>query len=112
LRNAASTEVPADLTVQGTLPDWLTGFHYTLSPGIFEIKYPKMVVVNGEPQQETRTFRFGHWFDKYVTSRFFCFMKHDHQTLFSLFLTRLFYLSPKQKPSKHPAGQPVFVLGQ
>ncbi|GJJ73473.1 hypothetical protein EMPS_05831 [Entomortierella parvispora] len=63
LRNATSTEVPADLTVQGTIPDWLTGFHYTLSPGIFEIKYPKMVVVNGEPQQETRTFRFGHWFD-------------------------------------------------
>ncbi|KAG0054542.1 hypothetical protein BGZ83_011042 [Gryganskiella cystojenkinii] len=63
LRNATSTEVPVDLSVEGALPDWLTGFHYTLSPGIFEVKYPKMVVVDGETQQETRTFRFGHWFD-------------------------------------------------
>ncbi|KAF9987209.1 hypothetical protein BGZ75_000927 [Mortierella antarctica] len=58
-----STESPKQLDVQGTLPDWMTGFHYTLSPGIFEVKYPKMVVVHGEPQQETRTFSFGHWFD-------------------------------------------------
>lgn len=64
LRNAVSTEVPVTLTVEGTLPSWLTGFHHTLSPGIFEVKYPKMVVVNGESEQETRTFRFGHWFDK------------------------------------------------
>ncbi|KAF9967183.1 hypothetical protein BGZ70_010462, partial [Mortierella alpina] len=63
LRNAVSTELPKQLDVQGTLPDWMTGFHYTLSPGIFEVKYPKMVVVHGEPQQETKTFSFGHWFD-------------------------------------------------
>ncbi|KAK3805297.1 MAG: carotenoid oxygenase [Benniella sp.] len=63
LRNATSTEIPKELSVQGTLPSWLNGFHYTLSPGIFDIKYPKMVVINGEPQQETRTFTFGHWFD-------------------------------------------------
>ncbi|KAF9425853.1 hypothetical protein BGZ94_007163 [Podila epigama] len=62
-RNAVSTEIPTSLTVEGTLPEWLTGFHYTLSPGIFEVKYPKMVSVHGELQQETRTFRFGHWFD-------------------------------------------------
>ncbi|KAG0364723.1 carotenoid oxygenase [Gamsiella multidivaricata] len=63
LRNSISTETPKQLSVQGTLPDWLTGFHYTLSPGVFEVKYPKMVVVNGETEQETRTFSFGHWFD-------------------------------------------------
>ncbi|KAF9289243.1 hypothetical protein BGZ68_009728 [Mortierella alpina] len=63
LRNAVSTESPKQLDVQGSLPDWMTGFHYTLSPGIFEVKYPKMVVIHGEPQQETRTFSFGHWFD-------------------------------------------------
>ncbi|KAF9936141.1 hypothetical protein BGZ65_002706 [Modicella reniformis] len=63
LRNAVSTETPKEPSVQGTLPTWLNGFHYTLSPGIFEVKYPKMVVINGEPQQETRTFTFGHWFD-------------------------------------------------
>ncbi|KAG0357693.1 hypothetical protein BG005_003250 [Podila minutissima] len=63
LKNAVSTEIPRDLEVTGTLPEWLTGFHYTLSPGIFEVKYPKMVSVHGELQQETRTFSFGHWFD-------------------------------------------------
>lgn len=64
LTNAISTETPMELDVQGALPDWLTGFHYTLSPGIFDVKYPKMVSVHGELQQETRTFTFGHWFDK------------------------------------------------
>jgi hypothetical protein len=64
LKNAISTESPMELDVQGALPEWLTGFHYTLSPGIFDVKYPKMVSVHGELQQETRTFTFGHWFDK------------------------------------------------
>ncbi|KAG0230024.1 hypothetical protein BGW42_001187 [Actinomortierella wolfii] len=63
LRNASSTEVPVDLEVQGKLPFDLTGFHYTVSPGIFEVKYSKMVIVDGEPDHETRTFMFGHWFD-------------------------------------------------
>ncbi|KAF9436117.1 hypothetical protein BGZ76_004768 [Entomortierella beljakovae] len=63
LKNAVTTGQPKDLSVQGTLPEWLTGFHYTLTPGVFEIKYPKMVTIDGEPQQETRTFSFGHWFD-------------------------------------------------
>ncbi|KAI8362580.1 carotenoid oxygenase [Mortierella sp. GBAus27b] len=70
LRNARSTETPKELVVQGSLPSWLNGFHYTLSPGIFEIRYPKMVVIDGEPELETRTFTFGHWFDKSTNSRF------------------------------------------
>ncbi|KAF9274236.1 hypothetical protein BGZ88_003172 [Linnemannia elongata] len=77
LKNAISTETPQDLDVQGTLPDWLTGFHYTLSPGIFEVKYPKMVSVHGELQQETRTFTFGHWFDNIPQVNQFAFSGSD-----------------------------------
>ncbi|KAF9121383.1 hypothetical protein BGW39_010569 [Mortierella sp. 14UC] len=77
LRNATSTETPKDLDVQGTLPDWLTGFHYTLSPGIFDVKYPKMVSVHGELQQETRTFTFGHWFDNIPQVNQFSFSGSD-----------------------------------
>ncbi|KAF8935271.1 carotenoid oxygenase [Dissophora ornata] len=78
LRNAVSTDTPEQLSVQGTFPEWLTGFHYTLSPGIFEVKYPKMVVVNGEPQQETRTFSFGHWFDNIPQVNQFAFSGSDN----------------------------------
>ncbi|KAF9350932.1 hypothetical protein BGX26_010933 [Mortierella sp. AD094] len=78
LRNAVSTEVPKELSVQGTLPEWLTGFHYTLSPGIFEVKYPKMVVVHGDMEQETRTFTFGHWFDNIPQVNQFAFSGSDN----------------------------------
>ncbi|KAG0005518.1 hypothetical protein BGZ79_004272 [Entomortierella chlamydospora] len=79
LRNAVSTEVPKELSVQGTLPEWLTGFHYTLNPGIFEVKYPKMVVVHGEMEQETRTFTFGHWFDNIPQVNQFAFSGSDNK---------------------------------
>ncbi|KAF9198632.1 hypothetical protein BGZ49_000480 [Haplosporangium sp. Z 27] len=78
LRNAVSTEAPKNLSVQGTLPDWLTGFHYSLSPGTFEVKYPKMTVVQGEMQQETRTFTFGHWFDNIPQVNQFSFSGSDN----------------------------------
>ncbi|KAF9114658.1 hypothetical protein BGX27_010235 [Mortierella sp. AM989] len=78
LRNAVSTEVPKELSVQGTIPEWLTGFHYTLSPGIFEVKYPKMISVHGELQQETRTFTFGHWFDNIPQVNQFAFSGSDN----------------------------------
>ncbi|KAG0319490.1 hypothetical protein BGZ99_005079 [Dissophora globulifera] len=78
LRNATSTEIPKALAIQGILPDWLTGFHYTLSPGVFEVKYPKMVVVDGESQQETRTFSFGHWFDNIPQVNQFAFSGADN----------------------------------
>ncbi|KAG0282118.1 hypothetical protein BGZ96_000823 [Linnemannia gamsii] len=77
LKNAISTETPMELDVQGALPDWLTGFHYTLSPGIFDVKYPKMVSVHGELQQETRTFTFGHWFDNIPQVNQFSFSGSD-----------------------------------
>ncbi|KAI1319798.1 hypothetical protein EDD11_003183 [Mortierella claussenii] len=82
LRNAVSTDVPKELTVEGTLPEWLTGFHYTLSPGVFEAKYPKMVIVNGEPQQETRTFSFGHWFDNIPQVNQFAFSGSDNKIMY------------------------------
>ncbi|KAF9164410.1 hypothetical protein DFQ27_001724 [Actinomortierella ambigua] len=63
LRNASSTEAPVELEVEGKLPEHLTGFHYSVTPGIFEVKYSKMVIIDGEPDHETRTFTFGHWFD-------------------------------------------------
>ncbi|KAF9180719.1 hypothetical protein BGZ51_005928 [Haplosporangium sp. Z 767] len=78
LRNAVSTEIPVELKLQGTIPEWLTGFHYTLSPGIFNVKYPKMVVIHGEPQQETRTFSFGHWFDNIPQVNQFAFSGSDN----------------------------------
>ncbi|KAG0314814.1 hypothetical protein BGZ97_008915 [Linnemannia gamsii] len=77
LKNAISTESPMELDVQGALPEWLTGFHYTLSPGIFDVKYPKMVSVHGELQQETRTFTFGHWFDNIPQVNQFSFSGPD-----------------------------------
>ncbi|KAF9912541.1 hypothetical protein BX616_010301 [Lobosporangium transversale] len=82
LKNAISTEIPKRLTVQGTIPEWLTGFHYTLSPGIFEIKYPKMVVVNGDLQQETRSFSFGHWFDNIPQVNQFAFSGSDNTIMY------------------------------
>ncbi|KAF9580951.1 hypothetical protein BGW38_002207 [Lunasporangiospora selenospora] len=82
LRNAVPTETPTPLEVKGTLPEWLTGFHYTLSPGVVEIKYPKMVVVNGETQQETRTFRFGHWFDNIPQVNQFLFSGKDNKIIY------------------------------
>ncbi|KAG0222546.1 hypothetical protein BGX31_009075 [Mortierella sp. GBA43] len=82
LRNARSTETPKELVVQGSLPSWLNGFHYTLSPGIFEIRYPKMVVIDGEPELETRTFTFGHWFDNIPQVNQFAFSGADNTILY------------------------------
>ncbi|KAF9932659.1 hypothetical protein FBU30_007656 [Linnemannia zychae] len=79
LRNATSTETPKELEVQGAFPEWLTGFHYTLSPGIFDVKYPKMVTIHGELQQETRTFTFGHWFDNIPQVNQFSFSGSDNK---------------------------------
>lgn len=51
------------LTVLGQLPKWLTAEHYTVGPGIYDIRYTRKIEVEGYLQSATETFTFGHLFD-------------------------------------------------
>lgn len=52
-----------DLEVSGQLPDWLIGEHYTIGPGVYDVKYLRKVEIDGEIQHASSYFTFGHWFD-------------------------------------------------
>ena len=51
----------------GELPTWLNGELFTVGPGIYDVKYNKMIELgNGQYESGTATFSLGHWFDGYV----------------------------------------------
>ncbi|KAI8382481.1 carotenoid oxygenase [Blakeslea trispora] len=52
-----------DLTVEGKLPEWLLGEHYTVGPGIYDVRYSRKIEIDGVLQSATSTFTLGHWFD-------------------------------------------------
>lgn len=52
-----------ELPVDGKIPDWLIGEHYTIGPGVFDVKYLRKVEIDGEIQHASSYFTFGHWFD-------------------------------------------------
>ncbi|KAI8335812.1 retinal pigment epithelial membrane protein-domain-containing protein [Chlamydoabsidia padenii] len=62
-QNATDMDQIVDLEVSGQLPDWLTGEHYTIGPGIYDVKYLRKVEIDGEIQHASSYFTFGHWFD-------------------------------------------------
>ncbi|KAL0078664.1 carotenoid oxygenase [Phycomyces blakesleeanus] len=52
-----------ELKVEGQLPEWLTGEHFTVGPGTYEVKYTRKIEIDGFLQSATGNFSFGHWFD-------------------------------------------------
>ncbi|KAI8982015.1 retinal pigment epithelial membrane protein-domain-containing protein [Mycotypha africana] len=52
-----------DLNVKGQLPQWLAGEYYTIGPCTYDIKYTRKVEMEGEIQNVSALFTFGHWFD-------------------------------------------------
>ncbi|KAI8085086.1 retinal pigment epithelial membrane protein-domain-containing protein [Halteromyces radiatus] len=62
-QNANDMDEILDLTISGRLPDWLIGEHYTIGPGIYDVKYLRKVEIDGEIQHASSYFTFGHWFD-------------------------------------------------
>jgi len=63
-QNAKETLRPTELVVTGELPTWLNGELFTLGPGIYDVKYNKMIEIgNGQYESGTATFSLGHWFD-------------------------------------------------
>ncbi|CDH59175.1 betacarotene-monooxygenase [Lichtheimia corymbifera JMRC:FSU:9682] len=61
--NAGDIDGIADLEVEGQLPEWLNGEHYTIGPGTYDIRYTRKIEIDGLLQSATATFSFGHWFD-------------------------------------------------
>lgn len=49
--------------MKGQLPEWLVGEHFTVGPATFDIKYQRKIEVDGELQNATAHYTFGHWFD-------------------------------------------------
>ncbi|KAI9279290.1 carotenoid oxygenase [Sporodiniella umbellata] len=52
-----------DLNVEGQLPEWLVSEHYTIGPGVYDVKYSRKIEIDGVLQSATSTFTLGHWFD-------------------------------------------------
>jgi hypothetical protein len=52
-----------DLVVEGQLPEWLVGEHYTVGPGTYDVRYSRKIEIDGMLQSATATFTLGHWFD-------------------------------------------------
>jgi hypothetical protein len=52
-----------ELVVNGQLPEWLVGEHYTIGPGVYDVRYTRKIVDEGILQSATFTFTLGHWFD-------------------------------------------------
>ncbi|KAL9539032.1 hypothetical protein MBANPS3_010512 [Mucor bainieri] len=52
-----------DLNVKGQLPEWLVGEHFTIGPSTFDIKYTRKIEIDGELQNASAFYTFGHWFD-------------------------------------------------
>ncbi|KAI9483015.1 MAG: carotenoid oxygenase [Benjaminiella poitrasii] len=61
--NVSDSRDVVDLVVNGQLPDWLIGEHYTVGPGIYDIRYTRKIEIDGVLQSATSTFTLGHWFD-------------------------------------------------
>lgn len=55
-----------DLEVDGKLPEWLVSEHYTIGPGIYDVRYSRKIEIDNILQSATSTFTLGHWFDAYV----------------------------------------------
>ncbi|KAI8979501.1 carotenoid oxygenase [Mycotypha africana] len=61
--NTGDSNEVVDLVVEGQLPEWLVGEHYTVGPGTYDVRYTRKIEVDGVLQSATATFTFGHWFD-------------------------------------------------
>lgn len=61
--NVGDSKDVVDLQVQGQLPEWLVGEHYTIGPGVYDVKYTRKIEIEGILQSATSTFTLGHWFD-------------------------------------------------
>ncbi|GAA5813399.1 hypothetical protein MFLAVUS_006877 [Mucor flavus] len=61
--NVSDSREVVDLVVNGQLPEWLVGEHYTVGPGIFDIRYSRKIEIDNILQSATSTFTLGHWFD-------------------------------------------------
>ncbi|CAG8676847.1 3882_t:CDS:2, partial [Scutellospora calospora] len=61
--NGQETLKSVDLIVRGNLPSWLKGDFFTVGPGIYDIKYTKMIGTDEGYESATATFSMGHWFD-------------------------------------------------
>ncbi|GAN07383.1 carotenoid oxygenase [Mucor ambiguus] len=61
--NAKDSRDVVDLVVEGQLPEWLVGEHYTIGPGTYDVRYSRKIEVDGMLQSATATFTLGHWFD-------------------------------------------------
>ncbi|CAO3614397.1 unnamed protein product [Cunninghamella echinulata] len=62
-QNSNDMDQILDLEVSGQLPDWFIGEHYTIGPGIYDVKFLRKVEIDGEIQHASGYFTFGHWFD-------------------------------------------------
>ncbi|ORX54429.1 hypothetical protein DM01DRAFT_1335578 [Hesseltinella vesiculosa] len=62
-QNASDMDQIVELNVSGKIPDWLIGEHYTVGPGVYDVKYLRKVEIDGEIQHASSYFSFGHWFD-------------------------------------------------
>ncbi|CAO3676973.1 unnamed protein product [Rhizopus stolonifer] len=62
-KNTTDSKQVVDLIVEGQLPDWLISEHYTIGPGVYDIKYTRKIEIDGMLQSATATFTLGHWFD-------------------------------------------------
>ncbi|KAI8149736.1 retinal pigment epithelial membrane protein-domain-containing protein [Fennellomyces sp. T-0311] len=61
--NTEDSNEIVDLEVNGQLPDWLVCEHFTVGPGTYDIKYMRKMEIDGELQNVSKYFTFGHWFD-------------------------------------------------
>lgn len=49
--------------VDGQLPEWLVSEHYTVGPGVYDVRYSRKIEIDNILQSATSTFTLGHWFD-------------------------------------------------
>lgn len=61
--NVSDSDNVVDLKVEGKLPEWLVSEHYTIGPGIYDVRYSRKIEIDNVLQSATSTFTLGHWFD-------------------------------------------------
>ncbi|KAI7888680.1 carotenoid oxygenase [Mucor mucedo] len=61
--NVSDSKDVVDLEVVGQLPDWLVSEHYTVGPGVYDVRYSRKIEIDNVLQSATSTFTLGHWFD-------------------------------------------------
>ncbi|KAI8972509.1 carotenoid oxygenase [Pilobolus umbonatus] len=62
-QNFEDTESIEDLKIVGQLPKWLVAEYFRVGPGTYDIKYLRKVEIDGQIQNASAVYTFGHWFD-------------------------------------------------